>query len=300
MRLLLLAVLAGVLWGPVSIEAATRVYRLGEADPAEVEAVVRSMVPEGTKIIPMPNTGKLYVEGEPALLDRIEEVVRAMDVPRANVRIDVKFAENGVVDSSGLGVQARVDVPPVRIRTGPSGSTGSGATVRRGDSVVINAHNTRTTTQSNSGMFLVARSGTPASLTVAREVPFPEYFIHYVVRNGLWTGAVGITRPEWKSIGTRLSFIPEVRGDLITVTILPEITALESVSSPGSGGGWRPTVIQVRSLSTQVTVRNGAEITLGGLNGADEEFHRNFFSSVDRTGTVGSSQFTLRASVLAP
>jgi hypothetical protein len=143
--------------------------------------------------------------------------------------------------------------------------------------------NRKSTTSRSSGQFLVVQSGSSASIRVVQEVPFVDYFYNYARGRGYL-----LSETRWRDIGTQMSVRPQVRGNLIDVELMPQITALVD---------GRLDVIDYRDLSTRVTVASGQEVSIGGFQGAGDEFNRNFFSGGDRSRSTQSTGFKIRATI---
>jgi Flp pilus assembly secretin CpaC len=139
------------------------------------------------------------------------------------------------------------------------------------------------TGSSMSNQFLVTQGGQEAGIRVAQDVPFVDYFYHYALGRGYVTQGV-----RWQSIGSQLGVLPVVNGNRITVTVTPQITALVD---------GRSQIVSYREMATTVTVADGQQLDLGGLNGASDDFVRNFFSGSRRSGNY-SGGFSLKATIL--
>ena len=251
----------------------SKVFVIGDADLQEVEAAVKaSLSPQGKTVL-LPRERKLLVQDEAEYLPMAEAIIAAFNAPRPNVRVEVMFQEAGGIDDRRLEVRGRIGGRDISAgnRPGPNG-------------LEIDAVNRRTTSSRTANQFLMVQSGRTASIRVAQEVPFVDYFYDYALGLGYVTGV----QTRWRSIGAQMAVTPRVRGDWVEVELYPQITTLVDA---------RQEVIDFRELATVVTVASGQVVQVGGFQGASEEFNRNFFSGGGRSGGSQTSSFSVRATV---
>jgi hypothetical protein len=203
----------------------------------------------------------------------IGSLLAEMAKPQPNVRIELSFQEFSGGQSGGIQVNGNVGGRDVRVGNSPIPRNG----------IVVNGGSTRVTSTTNSGQFLLVQGGQTASIEVAKQVPFADYFYGYVSNLGIAVPAI-----RWESVGTRMAVRPDVQGDLIRVEIVPELTTL-------SGGQYG--VLTLKQLATVVTVANGVPVQIGGFKDAAAEFNLNFFSGAGGARRGGNSTFTLKATV---
>ncbi|MDX6765704.1 MAG: hypothetical protein SFU85_02830 [Candidatus Methylacidiphilales bacterium] len=268
------AILLGSLAGWAQAELVSKVFVLGDADPHEVEAAVKATLSSKGKTVLLPKERKLLVQDEAENLPMAEAIIRQLNAPRPNVRVEVLYQEDSSLQDRQLAVRGRVGGRDIQVGNSPGPS----------NSVVINGTHSRTSTSSMSNQFLVVQSGRTASIRVVREVPLVDFFYQYALGLGLLTpGTV-----RWRDIGSQMAVTPRVVGDYIEVELVPQITTLVDA---------RTETVDFRGLATRVTVPNGQTVQVGGFQGAGEEFNRNFFSGGGRTNGTQSSGFGLRATV---
>ena len=120
-----------------------------------------------------------------------------------------------------------------------------------------------TSHQSNETQMLVVSEGLEGRLFIGKEVPYSIWYRDYFKREGYLTGEI-----KFRNVGTSLIVSPRLRGNLIEVTLTPEVS-YETEDSRGS--------IAVTKLSTTVLVSNGQSIEIGaGLQ--KSEFENNFYT----------------------
>ena len=100
---------------------------------------------------------------------------------------------------------------------------------------------------------LVAYNGQEASFLAGGEIPIP-------VAQGL-TGAVSVT---YKEFGVRLTFTPQITGDVIRLRVRPEVSALDFANGI-TLEGFRIPALSTRRAETQVELRDGQSFAIAGL-----------------------------------
>jgi hypothetical protein len=180
--------------------------------------------------------------------------------PLGNVRVTVTFRWQAVDDRAGIAV---------RPRRGSIGVTGD---ARRSQS-------SATTRQQ-----LLVMSGGRAPIRIAEEVPYSEWFWTWGLGRGLWTESV-----RWRDVGTGMEVSPVVLpGRRIRVTLTPYFEYFLDT---------RRQTTQVHELATEVIVREGEEIDVGGVPWSDTEFRERFLIGYDRARGTSQATITLRAAV---
>ncbi len=222
----------------------------------------------------------------------------------------------GVVSPSGPGAPGVIRQNTVNGRpVGPMTSGVSGRIVMPRGTVDVNIGGTIQSGFSSgmSNSFVLVASGGQGVLEVAREVPFLDYFSAYSIGANAPFSVQGpgnqiihvmpggqFQAPEfhWEKAGTRLLVKPTVSGNLISLEVIPQISAIvmgppqtfPGQAGPGGIAGAGQFVTYTR-LSTKVVVENGATVTIGSFTNAPDDFSRQFFGG----GKAGS--LTIRATV---
>ncbi|MEM0969692.1 MAG: hypothetical protein AAGJ31_10105 [Verrucomicrobiota bacterium] len=194
---------------------------------------------------------------------------------------------------------------------------GSGGGVVDVDLVNQNSANTGVNTQ-----FIVVRSGGEGFIEVARDIPMIDYFTRFVADGSF--GAILGNRPQivgnnqliplvggrfevpeirWEKAGSRLLVRPVVEGNLIHLTLMPQISAVVIVDpaafrarSLNSFLTGREQYVTYTALATEVTIQNGQSLPVGGFAKASDTFNRYLFGAVRSEGSsVGS--LTVKATI---
>jgi type II secretory pathway component GspD/PulD (secretin) len=256
-------VLASVMLGGLAARAEEstrlRVFDLGLTDPRTAAEVVRPLLSPAGRLYEDPAQHRLIVSDRPEVLDRVAAALRTIEVVPRNVRIRVR---------TRLERQVRI--------VGAEGTVRGGVTIRGGAS--------RSRTVSNAEQQLLVVSGGKASLRVAEETPYAEWFWSWGLGRGLWTGGTA-----WHDVETSLVVEPRVLGDgTLRVRVTPRFDYVVDRETQST---------VVNELSTEVVVREGEEVDLGGLPFADSEFRERFLLGFNSSGETVRVEMTLRAHV---
>jgi pilus assembly protein CpaC len=120
---------------------------------------------------------------------------------------------------------------------------------------VIKALQSRGFFQSLAEPNLIAYNGEEASFLAGGEIPVP------IVQG---SGAAANVTVEWKEFGIKLRFRPVIAGDVIRLTVEPEVSTLDF----GNGitlQGFRVPALSTRKAQTNVELRDGQSFAIAGL-----------------------------------
>ncbi|MGB3121239.1 MAG: hypothetical protein WBE58_20620 [Verrucomicrobiales bacterium] len=108
---------------------------------------------------------------------------------------------------------------------------------------------------------------------------------------------------RWERAGAELMVRPIAQGDLITVEVVPRISAIvianpqafrdRGINTHLTGADQ---YVEFTSLKTTVTIANGATLTIGSFDKADGEFNRHFWGYGNRT-SGGAGSITLKVTL---
>lgn len=119
--------------------------------------------------------------------------------------------------------------------------------------VVIRALQQRGFFQSLAEPTLITYNRQEASFLAGGEIPVP-------IAQGV-TGAVSVT---YKEFGIRLTFRPEIAGDVIRLRVRPEVSSLDFANGI-TLQGFRIPALTTRRAETEVELRDGQSFAIGGL-----------------------------------
>ena len=244
------------------------VYPLGFAEgPSAVEMVKAIIGPTGSVTLDETNHRLLVVATDDKHA-QVESMMRKLNVPPKNVRIEVRFEGASDQQDVGAGVGASGEI--VR----EEGIT------RTTIKVKPRVENTSVKTSSDVAQTLLVASGRQGSLHVGENVPYVDWFVDYGIRNGYLERSI-----EWKDVGASLIVEPIVigGGPMIRIRLTPELSGLVD------GNVYRTAFARV---ATEVVVQDGQTFQIGGLD-KDEDFYSRFLIGFDRSGSRQSLNITL-------
>jgi type II secretory pathway component GspD/PulD (secretin) len=317
----------------------SREFSLGAADLATVEQLCQETLSGGAKFHIFAATRKLRVIAVPEQMETIRQMLPHLTQPGPNVKIEFisrtvnNDSQRGFGVSGGVGGRSGgvvIGGTPGVIRRGSGGPMGGGGVVavpsgpggRIGGAIDIDVLNQRTSGSSLNSSFILVQSGKEGFIEVGRDVPMIDYFTRYVA-DGLYgavlsftpdvfgnpnvivlaTGHFEVPQIRWEKEGTRLLVQPVVEGNLVHLTVMPQISAITIVDPEVFRQRGLNTYLTGRNqyvtymdLATTVTVQSGQEVTIGGLDKAEPEFTRYFFGSAASNATSTGS-FTIRATI---
>jgi len=112
---------------------------------------------------------------------------------------------------------------------------------------------------------LVTADNKESSIKVTEQWPIPKFSLNSQ------TGQYDITDFEYKDIGIILKVKPHVNDDdFINMSVTPEVSDILSTTSFGGAIGAELPIIQTRTATTDVLIRNGQTLAIGGLMREDE------------------------------
>ena len=253
LRVVLCVIVAAGLVGVTGLAADDRVvkvYPLDLTDTASAAELVRGMLSPGGRVVEDAPNRRIIVLDVPAVQARVAEALKTLRVPARNVRITVTHSSERVEDASHFGV---------------TNSSSRSTLETRQDIVVL--------------------SGGRASIQVAVQIPYAEWFWTWGQGAGLWPAQ----SVQWRGVGTSLAVEPLVLDDhTIRLRVTPEFSYFLDRGQ---------LISRVQQLSTEVIVREGEEIDLGGLPMSNREFKEKFFIGMGRTGQAERMNIRLRARV---
>lgn len=201
----------------------------------------------------------LVFYGTKADISRIEQVLPSIDTVSDEVYVGgyVYQVQTTERNGSGLALAAKLLSQRFSIQIGGNGSGVGMDNFIKFSSGNINAlvemFNTDSRFTVVSSPSLRARSGTSASFSVGEDVP--------VLGNVSFSGDKPIQSVEYRSSGVIFNVMPEVRQNVIDLSISQE---LSNFAKTHTGVDNSPTLIK-RNIKTSVSVNDGDIILIGGL-----------------------------------
>lgn len=237
-----------------------KTYPMGFADPSNAMEVVRTVLAGEGRVFFDASTRRLMVLAPSNRHDMVAAVVKELNVPPRNVRIEVRYRGQGVTTEQEASASGR---GAVAIGQGPTRST-----IRIQPRVI----DSLTTANSSTAQQILVLSGQPASIFVGESVPHLQWIMDYGFRCGLLKQQM-----EWQQVGATLVVEPFVIGDgpAIRLRLTPELS--------GRVNG-NPYHTRFTTVATEVVVTDGVPFALGGLS-ENKDFYSRFLTGRSRTGS---------------
>jgi type II secretion system protein D len=212
----------------------------------------------------------LLVSASPRYFDNVIEMIQQLDEPPPQVLIDVLLAEITLDDKTDLGADWSYQTPFQGnvLNTGTDFSTaktiqqaGSGFNLSiTGGNLEFFIH----ALQSQGRMRVLNRpqilaiDNQASRIESGQQVPVPNY----TYQNGNGTVSTSFSN---QPVGIILEVIPRISPDgFVRMEVHPEISSL-SATTVDLGNGTKASIINRRSATTTITVKDGHSIVVGGL-----------------------------------
>ena len=219
-------------------------------------------------------TNSIIVNAEPNYIKEVENIIRKLDIKRAQVLVEAIIVEVSDSTSASLGIQwgntsggivqftgSQVPVSSLVTTSGISSLAnlnGGGIGFYNGNwfgllsMVQADSRNDVLSTPS-----IITMDNEEAEFNVGQEVP---------VKTGTQTStseaSVRYDTIERKTVGTKLKFVPQINeGDSVMLTLEQEVSSVNSNSANDENGA----TFDVRTIKNSVLVKSGDTVVLGGL-----------------------------------
>jgi type II secretory pathway component GspD/PulD (secretin) len=277
-------------------ELSPAVIPLQSIDYDTIDRMCRPLLSDNGVMTFEANRNSVLVVDNKEVIAKIKEIIGGLDVPAANIRIDVDFQNTGSSNEENLNVKVGYGkgVKPNQIII-------NDGKIVKPKSIDINATDRHGTRIRNNSQSITTMSGHPASLFVGKTIADPSWLYNYkflpptVIVGGGSTIIIPSSIPGFvmRDVGSKLMVLPRLRDDgLIDVEIYPEVSYMD-------GKGKRQAV-RVESISTRMTVQEGQRINIGGAVSSNLNFYKNLFGPnlLSRDDNSNILDMYLKASVL--
>ena len=278
----------------------TEVFVLNYSRASEILPTITTMVDVSElvkgKIQVDQRNNALVITERPSKLEKIKPIIAQLDVATSQVMIESKFIEVSNNNGNDVGMnwsslknfkvaQGKIDAETRHIESVAADGTvtyGSGAianTWANSLNSLFNAPTLVTSTFSMSefgvvmSMFesasnarlvsnptVVTLNNVEATINIGVEYPIPSYTYNQERGNFEISGFV------YKPIGINLKVTPQVNNaGFIKMNILPEVSSTTSSVNFGGASGAQIPIISSRKVSTQISLKNGHTLGIGGL-----------------------------------
>jgi type IV pilus assembly protein PilQ len=264
----------------------TEVFVFNYARAGDVLPTITSLIDpaKGGKIVVDVRSNSLVITERPSRMNRVRAIIEQLDRATDQVMIESKFVEVTDADTKNLGVNWS-SLSAYTINTQPTNLAvrGGNAIPRNGDGTlltqveetstsfaavfsasqfqtVLSALQSQTKTKVVSNPTIVTLNNSEATINVGEERPIPNYAYSEQ------TGTFQISGFTYKPIGVLLRVTPQVNSrGFIKLTISPEVSQSTSTVTFGGASATEIPVISTRKATTQVSLKNGYTMGLGGL-----------------------------------
>ncbi|RDH44876.1 type II secretion system secretin GspD [Zooshikella ganghwensis] len=213
----------------------------------------------------------LIIAAAPELVREIENIVRKLDVRRAQVLIEAAIVEVSGSINEALGIQWGIDGTKTSSGNDSAKSSITGAILDNSKisigsvalrnsnfGVLVNALTTTANSNLLSTPSIMTLDNEEAEILVGQEVPFET--------GSYTTDSSGSSNPftttERKDVGVRLKVTPHINeGETLRLEVDQEISAVVPSSESGVDG----LVTNKRTIKSTIQVNNNETIVLGGL-----------------------------------
>lgn len=232
--------------------------------PSEAGGAALPM-PEGLTQRPMAIAGQnaLLLRGSTEALDRAEELIRMLDKPVQMVNIELKLVDEPVEVVKEWGIDFRGFGDGVAVGSvGNAPAAGVGLRFGVGNlQGLVGFDQRRSRGQKVTSANVTTFDNTPATVSFGEALPFLVSHVTY----DWWGNRHVDTQPYSIFAGIELFVHPRITGDdTVTMRLLPTITeAAGAVTAPD---GSSIPITQTLLTDTQVRVRDGESMVIGGFN----------------------------------
>lgn len=252
-------------WSLAAAEPAERrlvveTYPLGLTNVGAAAEAVRPLLSRDGRVVEDEANHRLIVVDVPEVHHAVRVALQRVEVTARNIRLTVTFHWQATSDRSG-------------IRLRPSDRT-----------LTVDGDASRSRSTTTARQELLVLSGSRASLRIADEVPYAEWFWTWGLERGLWVEGV-----RWRDVASGMEVEPvALPGGRIRVRLTPYFEYM--IDS-------RRQITRVHTLTTEVVANDGEEIALGGVPADDRDFRERFLIGFDRTRGMSQASIRLRATV---
>lgn len=245
---------------PTSRALVVETYDLGLTSVSAAAEAVRPLLSRDGRVVEDEKNHRIIVVDVAEVHRAVREAVRRVEATSRNIRLAVTFHWQATSDRSGI-----------RIRP-------------RGGRVTLDGDADRSRSTTTARQELLVLSGSRASLRIAEEVPYAEWFWTWGLGRGLW-----VEGTRWRDVASGMEVEPLALPDgRIRVRLTPYFEYFLD---------GRRQVTRVHTLTTEVVANDGEEIALGGVPAEDREFRERFLIGFDRARGMSQASIRLRATV---
>ena len=262
----------------------TKVYVLNYARANEILPTISAMVDKSDavkgRIQVDARNNALVITERPTQLKNIDPIIEKLDVATAQVMIESKFIEVTNDDTHDLGVNwsslsnyeigTKGPITNTISADATVGSTLNALVNRKGAvdavfsagqfSLLLSMLDGQQNVRLVSNPTVVTLNNVEAKINIGEEFPIPNYTYNQE------RGNFEISGFTYKAIGIILNVTPQVNSaGFIKLAIEPEVSSRNGEVTFGGASGAVIPIISVRKTTTQVSLKSGSTMGIGGL-----------------------------------
>ena len=250
----------------VKIPTVTRMFSLKYAKAEGIKETLEELKSERGKVIANSEANAIIVTDIPIIVEEIAKYLNRLDIEPRQVLIEAEIVEVTLDKDTQLGVNWKkfefemIESPerPAMAYTGDLttdfslGNTGLNLNVfEQNTDVILNALTDKTDINLLSGPSIVTMDHQEATINVGEKVPYIVTRIE---------DQVAVQSVQWEEVGVKLTVTPHISpNNTVTMDIHPEVSEVKSETVQGYPR------IATREATTQVLVRDGQTIVIGGM-----------------------------------
>jgi type IV pilus assembly protein PilQ len=278
---------------PVTTEVFIANYARAEDIKKTIETLVDPAA--GGRVIVDARSNALVISERPSRMAKIRPIIDRLDKATDQVMIESKFVEVSNSDIKNIGVnwaslngykasvgnlEAKVkrdrgqtsgetyaaQVPPLTNKlvnltnTGAIARTASAVFTADEFGLVLSALKTQGNTKLVSNPTVVTLNNTEATINIGEEFPIPNYTYNQE------RGTFEVSGFEYRPIGIILKVKPQVNAQgFIKLAVEPEVSSRNGTTTFGGAGGAEIPIIATRKSKTEVSLKDGFTMGIGGL-----------------------------------
>jgi len=193
-------------------------------------------------------------------LSNLQQTISASTIPNAFYNLVNNPGKPAVDAQGGIGNVQGIVSSTAGVSS-PAAKTGVPAVFSASDfTVILSALQSLNSTKVVSNPTIVTLNNTEATINIGEEYPLPNYTYDQE------RGSFEVSGFVYKPIGIILKVTPQVNASgFIKLTLNPEVSSTSNTVSFGGAGGATIPIINTRKATTQVTLKDGYTMGIGGL-----------------------------------
>jgi type IV pilus assembly protein PilQ len=289
----------------------TRLFPLQYTTASVAAETVKPMLGEGASTFADDRTNTVVIIERPSKFKNLEMVLKRLDKEEPQIQIQARFLDIKNTDSSQMGVnfagilggksvsaqnlgrsyartknqgpgsKKEVTTNYVEgIKTSDNSGSVAPAIFSISDlSLILGFLKTNNDSKLISNPSVVTMNNVEANISVLNRQPVPQYSYNQD------QGVFEISGFDYIDIGIKLKVLPKAKQDLITMSVKPELSDPGGEVKFKAGGAGEVTIpiVNTRTADTNVTIKDGYTIAIGGLMQRD---YKNIENKVPGLGNI--------------